>query len=126
MQYLLDHFCNMTGIYKVLSNDSSHVQTEKAVLFVACLFVVSDIKLRSDKFFLLIATTFFFQPPEVFIISKPKKLLSGKSCLGYDNSRITITGFMGIGRNIDKLISFNFKCFRVPTEFKYLHNWPLK
>lgn len=122
-------FCNITGIYKVLSNDSLHVQTERAVsapvFFMACLFFVSDIKLRSDKYFLLIATT-FFSAPEVFIISKPKKLLYGKPCLGYDNSRITITGLMGIGRNIDKLISFNSKWFRVPTEFKYLHNWPLK
>lgn len=63
MQSLLDRFCNRTGIYKVLSNDSLHVQTEKAVsapvLFMAWLFVVSDIKLRSDKLFLLTATTFF-------------------------------------------------------------------
>jgi len=99
-------------------------------LFKACLFVISDIKLRSDKYFLLIATT-FFQPPwsiNYFQAKKNKKKtpFSGKPYLGYDNSRITITGLLGIGRNIDKFISLNPKWFRDHTKFKYLHNWTLK
>lgn len=68
-----------------------------------------------------------FQPPEEFIISKPKKnILSGKPCSGYDNSIITIASLTGIGRYIHKLVSFKSKWLSVPAEFKYFHNWPLK
>ncbi len=68
-----------------------------------------------------------FQPPEDFIISKPKKrVLSGKPYSGYDNSSITIASLTGIGRCIHKLISFKSKWLSVPAEFKYFHNLPLK